>query len=366
MERNIERKNTFEVISRLKNQIESFWFTLVLVVALISYQQWLLEADLFAPDANILLNQLIYYGLIYAAFHLNIRYLFPHIFSNIKGWWWKVPLFIGGESLLLFLIAVIISVLAGRMEVRMALAFFDFSELYHKKAVLGPWVLYTGLNLGYYFCWQAFHLLSKLWVTKRVRDDLEQELTASQIQTENRQAFHHLWYHLLSLAKDLIPTKPKKAVKIIELIRYMLRYHGMQMEKLTWVTLQDELRFMRLLLLASRLRNGDVQVFCDIDHTLLDKKCMPISLIVLLENMIGHSILDNKRQPAVITIRRIDNTLQFTTENKIKKSNDAEHLHIGLQNLKSRLIDYYEDKAKLDVSIKDDIFYTCLKLPIIG
>jgi hypothetical protein len=171
MERNIEQRNIFRIISWVKKTIESFWFSLLVVVALISYQQWLLGEELFAPDSRQLLNHAIYYGLIYITFHLNIRYFFPRIFSDLRGWWWKMPIFIGSESFLLFTLAVTISVIAGKMEVRFAFALLDLTNLYHKKAVLGPWFLYTVLNLGYYFCWQAFHLLANLWIEKRVTDD---------------------------------------------------------------------------------------------------------------------------------------------------------------------------------------------------
>ena len=365
MERNIEQRNIFRIISWVKKTIESFWFSLLVVVALISYQQWLLGEELFAPDSRKLLNHAIYYGLIYITFHLNIRYFFPRIFSDLRGWWWKMPLFIGAESFLLFTLAVAISVIAGKMEVRFAFALLDFTNLYHKKAVLGPWFLYTVLNLGYYFCWQAFHLLANLWIEKRVTDELRYELRVSQIQADNARSFQHLWYHLLDMGKGLILTKPQMAVKIINLIQYMLKHHGLQMEKMAWVTLREELRFMRLLLLIARLRNGDIQVICEIDRSMLNALCMPLSLIVMIENMIRHGELSDKRWPAVVRIRRSKKMLVMSTENRIKKDRAAEHFQIGLPNLEEKLVKYYDGKAKFKAQSNTNIFHASLIVPIV-
>ncbi|MFC6101487.1 LytS family sensor histidine kinase [Olivibacter domesticus] len=365
MEQNVEQQNIFRIITAVKKIIESIWFSFLVVVSLITYQQWLMGEDLFAPDANILLNQAIYYGLIYVAFHLNMRRFFPYIFSNLKGWWWKVPVFVILESLILFALAVAISVGAGKMEIRFAFALLDLTNLYHKKAVLGPWFLYTVLNLGYYFCWQAFQLLANLWVARRVTEDLRYELNTSQIQLNNTRSYQHLWFHLLDMGKELIFTNPQTAVKIINLIQYMLKHHGLQMEKMAWVTIWEEWLFMRLLILIARLKSGDVQVICEIDRSMLNAACMPLSLIVIIENMIRHGELGDKRFPAYVRITRSKKALVMSTENRIKAARIAEHFQIGLPNLEEKLAKYYRGEAEFKAWSDKNTFYTRLKMPII-
>ena len=89
-----------------------------------------------------------------------------------------------------------------------------------------------------------------------------------------------------------------------------------------------------------------------------------IVFIHFVENIFKHGVINQKENPAKISISISETEIIIETKNKISTSEKYNNSGIGMENLKRRLSAIYQDNYELHYEQIDDRFTTFLKLPI--
>jgi len=144
----------------------------------------------------------------------------------------------------------------------------------------------------------------------------------------------HFLFNSLNVLTSLIEENPKQAERFTTKLSKVYRYVLEQKEK-TLVPLQEELDFAKVYMELLKMRFENAIQF-EIPDNLANPnyKIVPLSLQLLLENMIKHNAL-SEENPLQVTIRINDGEL-LVCNNTNPKQILKKGTGIGLQNIKER------------------------------
>ncbi len=135
----------------------------------------------------------------------------------------------------------------------------------------------------------------------------KENLSLKYIQLKN-QINPHFLFNSLSILSALVKSNPDNAQLFIQNLSEIYRYVLFQDQK-DLIPLKDELEFIKsfIEILKSRY-NGGLQVNFCIEDGALQKKIIPMTLQLLIENAVKHNIVD-ENSPLVVDIRSEGNEL---------------------------------------------------------
>ncbi|MFK7806248.1 MAG: sensor histidine kinase [Saprospiraceae bacterium] len=191
------------------------------------------------------------------------------------------------------------------------------------------------------------------------QERLRKQQIASQLEGLKNQVNPHFLFNSMNTLAQLIPEDSARAVKFVEKLSKVYRYI-LEIKDKELVTLEEELTFLRayLFLLKERFEEN-LQVEVSIPEEHLQKKVLPLSLQLLIENAIKHNITSTE-QPLSITVMIKDGKLYV--ENKLQRKNQVMHsTKMGLENIKSR----YSFFTQVRVLIEETADRFSVALPLI-
>lgn len=185
----------------------------------------------------------------------------------------------------------------------------------------------------------------------------KQQITA-QFESLKNQLDPHFLFNSLNVLNGLIEESPKKASMFTTDLSKIYRYVLEQKDK-SLVSLQDELAFSKayLNLLSLRFEDG-IQIDLHISEEENKGFILPLSLQLLIENVIKHNVISLKK-PLFLKIYRnadylyVENNLQ---KKKVLNGNSG----IGLKNIQDR----YGILSSLPVHIQESDTVFSVGLPI--
>ena len=207
-------------------------------------------------------------------------------------------------------------------------------------------------------------LIIILYTFKKIEAE---KLKAEKLKTQNEQAKFeslkaqldpHFLFNNLNVLTALIEENPEKAEKFVVQLSDIYKY-VLQQKDHTTVSLNDELSFSKkyLELLKARFENALIYDLPEISDT--SKKIPPMSLQILLENIVKHNQIDDNH-PLKIDIAIKDDYL-IVKNNKNPKKTHTESKGLGLELIKKRL----ELLTKKPVIIENGNENFIVKIPLI-
>ena len=176
---------------------------------------------------------------------------------------------------------------------------------------------------------------------------------------------HFLFNTLNVFYTDLIDTQPDTA-KDIHRLSELLRYVTYEAEH-EMMPLKKEIKFIDDYIYLHRKRFEDTMF---LEYNLqgnVDIQVVPsLVFIHFVENIFKHGIINDKENPAKLSIKISDKEVIVTTENLISKSEKYNHNGIGKENLRRRLSAIYEENFVFQSEETDGKFTALLKLPLIN
>jgi two-component system LytT family sensor kinase len=166
------------------------------------------------------------------------------------------------------------------------------------------------------------------------QERLKKQQIASQLESLKNQVNPHFLFNSMNTLAQLIPEDSDRAVKFVEKLSKVYRYI-LEIKDKELVTLAEEMTFLNayLFLLKERFEEN-LQVDISIPEEYMNKKVLPLSLQLLIENAIKHNITSTE-QPLFIKVMIKDGKL--FVENKLQRKNQVMHsTKTGLENIKSR------------------------------
>ncbi|MEW6512917.1 MAG: histidine kinase [Pseudomonadota bacterium] len=246
---------------------------------------------------------------------------------------------------------------------------FSFVVLLSVLAMAGMETVFAGL-LGGISGWRA-PLAAGLgtalllgWFNLRARAQ-EPALAEARLAALTARIRPHFFFNSLNAVLGVIRDDPRRAELALEELGELFRV--LMRDNRELVLLSEEIALARKYLDIEKLRLGDrLQVRWEVDDCPPDTLALPLLLQPLLENAVYHGI-----EPALeageirirISARRdgvrieIDNPMRASKEHRSGN-------HMALDNLRERLMLFYDLEARLDCGEKGGCYCVCVDLPL--
>lgn len=226
------------------------------------------------------------------------------------------------------------------------------------------WVATLAINIYMVLCVIlsifGYHFFRRWREEKITAADLEKEKALVQYDNLKNQLNPHFLFNSLSSLNSLIFENPQLASEFLQQLSKVFRYVLENKEK-NLVPLRTEVNFVNqyAALLKTRFDEA-LQIDFDISSTVHEKKIVPVTLQVLLENAIKHNITA-KDNPLRIRVYDADGYL--VVENILQKKDLIETSNgQGLENLRN----LYRFLTDVPVDIEQTSTKFAVKVPLIS
>jgi LytS/YehU family sensor histidine kinase len=205
---------------------------------------------------------------------------------------------------------------------------FPLEAYFHDVAVaLLFMVIVGGIYEGIYYF--------RMWQRTAVESErLKQENLQSQLNTLKAQLSPHFLFNSLGSLFSLIEEDPKKAQAFVQQLSTVYRYLLQANEK-NLATLDEEIRFVQAYASLLQTRVGDgLQLVFRIEETMQERLLPPLTVQILLENVVKHNAVLATR-PLLVELYTDANNLVVQNNLQPRTSSVASH-KTGLANLASK------------------------------
>lgn len=299
-----------------------------------------------ATLSDILLRMSIFFAFSLVILELNVngQLLFPKIHRN-----YKIPVIFLLNVALVFLAAGLFRFLHPRItQMEEGQNTFQFFE-----AILFAMALVLAFI-------SSIIRLQKTKHDKIVENaELQQQNLHKELAALKNQVNPHFLFNSLNSLNALV-RENKEASTFVKNLSFLYRYI-LQSGELDWVTVEEELRFVKsyLDLLGVRYRDK-IKPEVDIDETVYHKKIPPLALQLLAENAIKHNEISEKNP---LEIKLYSTKESLVIENKIRpRKSFTQSTGIGLSNLGKR----YQLLMGKDIAIKQHNGNFSVELPLMS
>ncbi|WP_336833963.1 MULTISPECIES: histidine kinase [Sphingobacterium] len=234
--------------------------------------------------------------------------------------------------------------------------FHDFVSQQHVAYYFQTVVIALFISIVFF----GFHFYKRFRDYQIKETQQEKEQITAQFESLKNQLDPHFLFNSLNVLNGLIDESPKKASMFTTDLSKIYRYVLEQKDK-SLVSLQDELAFSKayLNLLSLRFEEG-IQIDLQINAEQHIGFILPLSLQLLIENVIKHNVISLKK-PLLLKIYRKNDYL-YVENNLQKKKVLHGRSGIGLRNIQER----YAILSNRSVHIQESDILFSVGLPIIN
>ncbi|MEJ7646489.1 MAG: histidine kinase [Chryseolinea sp.] len=162
---------------------------------------------------------------------------------------------------------------------------------------------------------------------------MRNENLSSRYESLKNQLDPHFLFNSLNVLTNLVYEDPDKSARFIKQLSEVYRY-VIDMRGKEFVTIQEELQFVKAYLYLQQIRFGDKLVV----HNKLEDTTgyvPPLVIQMLVENAIKHNTISNEN-PLFITLYESNGNIIVENNLQAKESIFADSLGVGLNNIKKR------------------------------
>jgi len=190
-------------------------------------------------------------------------------------------------------------------------------------------------------------------------EHLKRESLNAQLDALRTQVNPHFLFNNLNTLVSLIPENPKQAMDFVQQMSKLYR-HILEVKDEQSIPLKDELDVLKAYAFLLQTRFGEnLLVNIDVPDEKLDKKVVPLSLQLLMENAIKHNIVSADK-PLHITISSSNGSLVVDNNLQVKQQ-VAESTGIGLDNIRNR----YKLLSNKPVTVTETETHFSVSIPLI-
>ncbi len=196
-------------------------------------------------------------------------------------------------------------------------------------------------NAAAFFCtimiiaiYESIYFMNALRQSVEETEQLKRESLSAQLNALRTQVNPHFLFNNLNTLCSIIPDDPKLAVDFVQQLSKVYR-HILQVKDEKAIPLREELAVLKAYSFLLQTRFGsNLQVHIDVSADKLEKKIVPLSLQLLMENAIKHNIVSAEK-PLRIDVYTENGSL-VVSNNLQKKHQLPESTGIGIQNIRNR------------------------------
>ncbi|MGN6396697.1 MAG: sensor histidine kinase [Mucilaginibacter sp.] len=310
----------------------------------------------------------IYYSLNILLFYLNAHVILDFAFFRTSRPYLIAILLILAELLFFLWIKLHIDAwLAGGTEVDYS--FTKAHEITYLTNIFRE-IFFVGFSIAYWSMLYMIkfkeqnHAMEKAHL-KQVAHTLELEnkyITAENAYLQN-QISPHLLFNTLNFIYNAVHHLSDRAGKGVMLLSELMHYSLLSSQDNRMVSLGDEIKQIEKLIALSTLR-FDNELFLKFTKKgrLKAVQIPPLILVTLVENMLKHGDLGERKHPGRIDLEVTDEVLIFKTANLKRSSTPHIKSGLGLKNIEKRLANLFPGKHHFNIIDNQTTYMTELTL----
>lgn len=195
------------------------------------------------------------------------------------------------------------------------------------------------------------------------------ELRNKYISVENaylqNQISPHLLFNSLSFIHNRVYKESEEAGESVSRLADLMRYSLVSADDSRTVLLSREVAQIDNLVELCRMRfSGQFYFRFKKKGKLSSVKIIPLILVTLVENMMKHGDMGDKKHPAHIALELEDEALSFSTSNQKRNTNLYPKNGFGLKNIEKRLSNYYQERYQLLIREEEELFIVNLTIQL--
>lgn len=224
----------------------------------------------------------------------------------------------------------------------------------------------TTSNAAALFCsltvvaiYESIYFMNELRKSVEEKEMLKRESLYAQLDALKTQVNPHFLFNNLNTLVSIIPEDPKRAMDFVQQLAKVYR-HILEVKDEQSIPLKEELDVLKAYAFLLETRFGDnIQININVPAEKLDRKIIPLSLQILMENAIKHNIVSSDK-PLRIDVFADDGRL-VVSNNLQKKNQLNESTGIGLDNIRNR----YRLLSSRQVEVKENHSDFVVSIPLI-
>lgn len=207
--------------------------------------------------------------------------------------------------------------------------------------------------------YESIYFMHALKDSVEEKEMLKRESLHAQLDALRTQVNPHFLFNNLNTLSSLIPENPTHAVAFVQQLSKVYR-HILEVKDEESILLKEELDVLNAysFLLKTRFGNN-LNVHIDIPEEKLQKRIVPLSLQILMENAIKHNIVSSDK-PLHINVFTDNGSLVLSNNLQVKNQVN-ESTGIGLENIRNR----YRLLSNKEVKVSSSENYFTVSIPLI-
>src|SRR5215831_1810285 len=207
--------------------------------------------------------------------------------------------------------------------------------------------------------YESIYFMNELRHSVEEKEMLKRESLKAQLNALKTQVNPHFLFNNLNTLSSVIPENPKQAVDFVQQLSKVYR-HILDVKDEHSIPLNEELEVLKAYSFLLKTRFGDnLDIQICIPAEKLQKRIVPLSLQILMENAIKHNIVSSER-PLKIEVYAENGSLVISN-NLQKKNQVIESTGIGLDNLRNR----YRLLGERKVDVQEGDGHFTVSIPLI-
>jgi len=320
-------------------------------------------------------NAQLFNAIVFYLLNIGLFYFNAHVILDFAFFKTKLPYL----TAILLILAELSGYLFIKYGIDWSLAVLELTG--SKKLNVNEPYIFTNLWRGIYFIGLSIAYWSMLYMV-RFKDrnhqvETEQLKTvAKNLELENKyisvenaylqnQISPHLLFNSLNFIYNTVYLKSEDAGNSVMRLADLMRYSLVSADDSRTVLLSQEIAQVKNLIELCRMRfQNEFYLRFRKKGKISGISVIPLILITLVENMMKHGDLGEKKQPALISLESDDHILTFETRNKKRNTSLYPKEGLGLKNIEKRLKNYYQERYTFLTEDTDDIFSVTLIIQI--
>jgi len=196
-------------------------------------------------------------------------------------------------------------------------------------------------NNASFFCsltivaiYEIIYFMNELRHSVEEKEMLKRESLSAQLNALRTQVNPHFLFNNLNTLSSIIPEDPQQAVDFVQQLSKVYR-HILEVKDEKSIPLKDELDVLKAYAFLLQTRFGhNIEIDINVADEKLQKRIVPLSLQLLMENAIKHNIVSADK-PLKIEVYAENGSL-VVSNNLQKKNQLHESTGIGLDNIRNR------------------------------
>jgi len=182
--------------------------------------------------------------------------------------------------------------------------------------------------------YESIYFMHELRHSVEETEQLKRESLAAQLNALRTQVNPHFLFNNLNTLSSIIPEDPQQAVDFVQQLSKVYR-HILEVKDEKSIPLKDELDVLKAYAFLLQTRFGhNIEIDINVADEKLQKRIVPLSLQLLMENAIKHNIVSADK-PLRIDVFAENGSL-VVSNNLQKKNQLHESTGIGLDNIRNR------------------------------